>query len=42
VYRYFKFVVGDVIVCEIDPIDCRLRFVKNNVDEFEMPIIPPP
>ena len=40
--KSFKFDVGDVIVCEYDPIECKLRFIKNNADKFEMPMIAPP
>ena len=42
VNKSFKFADGDVIVCEYDPIDCKLRFIRNGVDKFEMPIILPP
>ena len=42
VRKNFYFTEGDVIVCEYDGIDCKLRFIKNSVDKFEMPMIAPP
>ena len=38
----FGFTSGDVIVCEYDGVDCKLRFIKNDVGKFEMPMIAPP
>ena len=40
--KSFEFDSGDVIYVEYDPIDLKLRFSKNKVDKFEMPIIAPP
>ena len=42
VYKSFKFGKGDVIYIEYDPIESKLRFSKNKVEYFEMPIIAPP
>ena len=42
VQKSFKFDTGDIIVCEYDGNDGKLRFCKNNADKFEMPIVPPP
>lgn len=39
--KSFEFHDGDVVKCEYDPIDCRLRFTKNKTDKFEMPIVVP-
>ena len=41
VFKSFKFGEGDVIYIEYDSIESKLKFSKNNFDEyFEMPIIP--
>jgi len=42
VSKSFKFYDGDVIYIEYDPIDKKLRFSKNKIEYFEMPIIAPP
>ena len=43
VFTSFYFDDGDVIYIEYDPIDRKLRFWKNKVDDYlEMPIIAPP
>ena len=39
VEKTFEFTDGDVIVCEYDPINKNLSFIKNNVRRFEMPMI---
>jgi len=38
----FYFGDGDVIYIEYDPIDRKLRFSKNKVEYFDMPINAPP
>ena len=40
--KSFKFGSNDVIYVEYDPIDLKLRFSKNKVEYFEMPMIAPP
>ena len=42
VNKSFKFGVNDVIYVEYDPIDLKLRFIKNIVYKFELSIIAPP
>lgn len=42
VFKCFGFYVGDVIVCEYDGVEFKLRFIKNGVDKFEMQVIAPP
>ena len=42
VVKSFKFGDGDVIYIEYDPIESKLRFSKNKVVYFEMPIIASP
>ena len=41
--KSFKFGSGDVIYIEYDPIESKLRFFKNKVDDyFELSMIAPP
>jgi len=42
VNKSFEFKSGDIIDVEYDQIDKKLRFSKNKVEYFEMPIIAPP
>ena len=42
VSKSFKFEDGDLILCEYDPIQWKLRFIKNGIENFEFSIIPPP
>ena len=42
VVKSLLFGESDIIVIEYDPIDKKLRFNKNKVKYFEMPIILPP